>query len=133
MKILDFDQLKDRVEKDLEFDEYNLIEENQRNTAKHHHYITLKIEEEEKFAKLEEMKNKLYDKLYDQFRWDDEHHLNRAEIDIKINGNDKWTRFMQIYNQQKRIVDYLTKVEGLFSNRYYSITNAVKLVQQERY
>lgn len=141
MKFLDIETLRDRVNEDLKFNEFSLIEENQKNVSKHHYYLTLLYEEEEKLEKLKQTKDVLYKELYQFYKWGKskiypsktfDRMVKSEDIKVLIDGDEKWQKFMKLYRKQEAIVKYLTHVEKLFSNRYYSLTNAVKLWNKEQ-
>lgn len=141
MKIFNLDELKERVQKDLQFTEFNIIDENRNNLAKQHHYLSIFLEEQEKLSTLEEKKNLLYTKLFNFYKWGKsdiypnrqfDRHVTTQEIkEVYIPGDEKWLQLMKIYNKQKAIVNYLDKVVGMFEKRSYSLSNAVKLMQRE--
>jgi len=132
MKFLDLKELQERVAGELELNEYNVSEANKRNIPYQHRYLTLKYEEEEKLDELRAVKDRLHDRLYDQYRWrNDKIIKHKDELLGKVTSDPRWRKFMRIYRKQERIVNYLEKVVGLFEKRSFSITNLFKELERE--
>lgn len=141
MDILNIEELREKVEEEIKFNDYNIVEENQINQAKQHHYLTLLDTEVEKLNDLDKKKDQLYRWLYEFYRWGTsekiypkrqfDKHLKSEEIKIYIHGDSKWIKFMKIYEKQEAVVKYLERVVKMFENRSYAITNGVKLLKHE--
>lgn len=141
LKMRDFWETKKRVDSELEYDEYNVKEENRTNGPKHHYWITQTYEEKDKLNLLHRMKRELRSKLYLYFRFGDTSLYKKpfqymvtswTEIQILIKGDKRYLKLDKIIKRQEAMVEYLEKVERLFGHRYFAIRNTIQNIEKEK-
>jgi len=142
MKIIDFENLKEKVKDDLVFNDSTLKSENENNSSKLHYYLTLLYQEKDKLFELESMQKKLFAELMKFYKWGEnekiypkkkfERIVKNEDVKVLIEADSKWQKFQKIFKKQLMIVEYLEKVVKLFESRHFSLSNAIKLYEKEK-
>ena len=123
-------EFKDKVASDLKIDD--LGKENLTNHAKQLFYLQLLIESRFYLHKLEKLKDAVYQKLYHHYKFEFNHELRGAEIEIYIRANEEYKKINQPIREKEAEIDYLEEIVKMFQNRNFSIKNAIDLQKLEK-
>lgn len=126
-------EFKEKVAEEVKIIDGDYLKATLENTSKQHHYNTLHIDHKRKLRKLEAMRVKLYGRLYNQKRFEDDLALKGAsEINIYIDMDVEYAKLMKLINLKKIEIELLENIVKAFISRGFAIKNAVQLLTLER-
>lgn len=125
-----FFQYKEAVEKDLKFDEFNLIEVSKRLPSLKHFWVGRLIEAKIELKKLEELKRKAIEQVHSKQK--PAIGLSQASVGKMLDKNETVQKINDRIEEWKLIIEYLEKVEKIFSQSGYDIKNFIDVLKMEQ-
>lgn len=118
----EFKNLMLKAKKDISFDDENLfvkIKEMPRLTQE---YLNRCMVESEKLKSILYLKESLYKKLYNDYKFDGQFNYdNREEIKWQIMGDTKYLELRRQYDDQERIVKFLEQCISNIKSLFYDM------------
>ena len=130
MKNEDFEELKKKVEEDLEITEDNVQQKSLKLANLYSHYLKTYIQELKilKFRLTE--KNKIYQQKYHHYKFEYQYELGAAkEIETYVNGDDEIHKINLSIQQQEIIVKFLELTLENINNTGYRIKNYIDITK----
>ena len=130
MSAEDFARLKERAKKDLEYDWDTAAEKCRRISSIYQDWLDVFNRESAKFVVLEIEKDKLYGKLYKEYRFESNLKFDsNKEIESQIKCDPEWVKLSAASSKQKLVVDYLQDTLGNINRLSFSIKNFIEIMK----
>lgn len=128
MDIQQFKKLKVLAEKDLQFDEKNVLQMSEKVPNLFQRYLDIYVEELKVLKGMELDREKMYGDLYKHFKYNDSYEWNqKGEIESQINSNDEYNKLKIKMAQQEFMVKYLESVLDNIKRLSFSIKNWIEI------
>ena len=124
------EKFKDDVKEELKLDEFNLQEEAMNNTEKHHEYVVRYFQCKNLKSTYLRYEKVLYKLLYDYYKYESPEGPFRTKEDYHRNifAHESWVFLKKIQDHLDDVTDYLSRVDGLFGERNFSIGAVSRLL-----
>jgi uncharacterized protein related to proFAR isomerase len=123
-----FKKLQQKVVKDLDFNDENVLEKSTRIPTFYQRYLELYIDEIRKLKKVSISLDTKYGELYKYYKYEDNHTWdNKAEIVSQINTNEDYNVLKQEQIKREFVVKYLEEVLDNIKRMSFSIKNFIDL------
>jgi len=121
------------IKEDIKFDQINILEKQLSLPAIKHKWVSYLIKAKLRKHKLEKKKKELSDELFKNLSDNNEipSGMPKTSIQLKIKNSKTVKLIDEEIAELNIIVDYLEKVEKIFSSVTYDIGNATKLMVLE--
>jgi hypothetical protein len=116
------DDLKNEIKSSFEIDEFSLVEENMKTISKMHFYVSKLAEEKKIGVRIERIRMKKHGELYEKYKTG-AMALSKYEIEEWINKNPDYQIVFTYSEQQKIIIDYLTRLVESLKQKLYALKN----------
>lgn len=123
-----FKKLQQKVVKDLDFNDENVLEKSTRIPTFYQRYLELYIDEIRKLKNVSISLDTKYGELYKYYKYEDNHTWdNKAEIVSQINTNEDYNVLKQEQIKREFVVKYLEEVLDNIKRMSFSIKNFIDL------
>lgn len=128
MDIQQFKKLKVLAEKDIQFDEKNVLELSERVPNLFQKYLDVYVEELKILKDMEINREKKYGELYKHFKHKDQYEWSqKGEIESQINSDPNYYKLKMQIAQQEFMVKYLENVLDNIKRLSFSIKNWIEI------
>lgn len=125
-----FFRFKEEIEKDLTFDEFSVYDLCKRLPSLKHFWISKLIESKIELEKYKKEKNNLISVATEKFK--SEIGLRKETALKQINSSPNLIKINEAIKETELIIEYLEKVEKVFSSTSYDIKNVVELLKMQQ-
>lgn len=125
-------EYKTQIDEDLKINEINLSEKSFNVPHKKHYWCTRLILETQELFKMERTKKKIEKELSKAKMKDSPIQFSNTSIKSMVNETDTMQKLIQDIEDQKLLVEYLNKVEKIFSYITNDIKNIIEVKQLEQ-
>lgn len=123
-----FRKLKQKVIKDLEFNDDNVLEKSTKIPTYYQRYLELFIDEMKELKKINLKVDTKYGELYKYYKYEDNRTWdNKAEIVSQINTNQEYNDLRKEQVKREFVVKYLEEVLDNIKRMSFSIKNFIDL------
>ncbi len=123
-----FKRLKQKVIKDLDFNDENVLEKSTRIPTFYQRYLELYIDEIKLLKSVSLRVDTKYGELYKYYKYEDNHSWdNKAEIVSQINRDKDYNDLRQEQVKREFVVKYLEEVLDNIKRMSFSIKNFIDL------
>jgi len=123
----------DEIKEDIKFDQINILEKQLSLPAIKHKWVSYLIKAKLRKHKLEKKKKELCDELFKNLSENNEipSGMPKTSIQLKVKNSKTIKLIDEEITELNIVIDYLEKVEKIFSSVTYDIGNAAKLMVLE--
>ena len=124
----------EEVRKDCEIDEFGLVKENCTIINRTQRYIEEYYKQKRKLNYIENYLKKKKGELFEFYKTRYEIKLTSSnDIMIFIEKDDKYQKALEVYSEQKSVVDFLDKTIKNMQNKGFALRNLVELKKGENF
>lgn len=121
---------KEKIEQDLTFDEFTVYDLCKRLPSLKHFWVSKLIEAKIDLEKFKKEKNNLIKVATEKFK--SEIGLKKETALQQINASPNLLKINESIKETELIIEYLEKVEKVFSSTSYDIKNVVELLKMQQ-
>ena len=129
MEILE--EYKKEICEDTKIDQMNILDKQLMLPSIKHKWVSRLIDSKKKLNTLNKKKKDIKKLVVDQMQNDIPKGLPKAALDIKIEGSEKVKEITESIENYELLVDYLEKVEKIFSSMSFDFKTATDLIKME--
>lgn len=124
-----FKEYKDAIEEDLTFDEFSVFDLTKRLPSLKHFWVSKLIENKIELERLQKEKNKLINTCAEKI--ESEIGLKKDSALKKIYSAPNVKKITEEIKETELIIEYLEKVEKVFSSTSYDLKNMIELLKMQ--
>jgi len=125
-KTLEFDNIKNEIENELQIDEFNIRQKTLKSPILASRYLNHTLKEKNLLDKLNRTKDKLFKKLFIKYRKGNNIANTKGEVESFINGDDDYIKIKARCQVQESRVNYLKEHVSIFRNLSYIYSTYVE-------
>jgi hypothetical protein len=125
-------QYIEELNRDLIINDLNVKEVQMRLPARKHFWIGRSINAKIELAKLEKKEKQMREEIFARISATSPIAMSHSQVNIAVNNTAEMSRIMEQIKEYKYIVEYLEKIEKVFSQMTFDIGNIIKIIQLEQ-
>lgn len=129
MEYKQFFEYQKAVEKDLTFDDFNLTEVVKQLPSKKHFWVGRLVEAKINLKKLEDSKRDAIKHVQNKIKA--EVGLSQSSISKMLNNHEEIQKIDDRIEELKLIIEYLERVEKIFSQASFDLKNYIEVIKME--
>jgi len=122
-----FNKLKERVNKDLNITDMNVLEMTTRSTKLYTHYLDMYCRQLNEYKNLKVDQDEIYGRVYKKFKEDYNYELKISEIEVYCKADKDYSEIRRKVDFQGIVVDYLENVLKELNAIGYKIKSHIEL------
>jgi len=125
------DQYKEEIKADVKVDQLNILEKQLMLPALKHKWVARLIDCKKQLNKLKRKKNELKASVMESISKSIPSKIPKVALEAKIESSEKIKEITAEMDEIEIIIDYLERVEKIFSAMSFDFTNMVNLIKME--
>lgn len=125
------EEYKKEIIEDTKIDQINILDKQLMLPTLKHKWVSRLIDSKKSLIKLNKKKKDIKKMVIDQIQNDIPKNLPKAALDIKIEGSEKVKDINEEIEKYELLIDYLERVEKIFSSMSFDIKTATELIKME--
>jgi len=125
------DEYKKEIIEDTKIDQFNILDKQLMLPTIKHKWVSRLIDCKKNLNRLFKKKKDIKKIVVEQIQDSIPKSLPKAALDIKIEGSEKVKEINDDIEKYELLVEYLEKVEKIFSSMSFDIKNATDLIKME--
>ena len=125
------EEYKKEITEDTKIDQINILDKQLMLPSLKHKWVARLIDSKKNLNKLNKKKKDIKKLVVEQIQDNIPKNLPKAALDLKIEGSEKVKEINDEIEKYELLIDYLEKVEKIFSSMSFDFKTATDLIKME--